>query len=76
MHAWCAVAGRVHTFNGRALGQYGDGAHCYLLQVVDGTAFGAPAVRSNPQKMAHVIGPLSGIEDSPARTFGLDCMHV
>lgn len=35
---------------------------------MDRAALGPPAVRSNPQEMTHPIGPLGGIENSPART--------
>lgn len=59
----------VPTFNGRAFRQYSDCSHCYILKLVDRAAFGPPAVRSNPQEMAHLIGSLGGIENSPARTF-------
>ncbi len=57
----------MRTFNGRALGQYSDCSHRYILELVDRAALGPPAVRSNPQEMAHLIGPLGGIENSPAR---------
>jgi len=59
----------VNTFNGGAFGQYSDCTHCYILELVDGAALGPPTVRSNPQEMAHLIGPLGGIEHSPARAF-------
>lgn len=57
------------TFNGGAFGQYGDRSHGHILQLVDGAALAPPAVRSNPQEMAHLIGPLGSIENTPARTF-------
>lgn len=57
------------TFNGGAFGQYGDRSHGHVLQLVDGAALAPPAVRSNPQEMAHLIGPLGSIENTPARTF-------
>lgn len=60
---------RTSTFNGGAFGQDRDCSHCYILELVDGAALGPPAVRSNPQEMAHLIGPFGGIENSPARTF-------
>lgn len=61
------------TFDGGAFGQYSDCSHCYILELVDRAALGPPAVGSNPQEMAHLIGPLGGIENSPARTF---VMHL
>lgn len=64
-----AVSVCTSTFNGGAFGQYSDCTHCYILELVDRAALGTPAVRSNPQEMAHLIGPLGGIENSPARTF-------
>lgn len=36
---------------------------------MDGAALAPPAVRSNPQEVARLIGPLGGIENTPARTF-------
>lgn len=57
----------VRTFNGGAFGQYSDCSHRHILELVDGAALGPPAVGSNPQEMAHLIGPLGGIENSPAR---------
>lgn len=59
----------LRTFNGGALGQYGDRPHCHVLELVDGAALAPPAVRPNPQEMAHLIGPLGGVENSPAETF-------
>lgn len=68
----CSVCARTITFNGGAFGQDSDCSHCYILELVDGAALGPPAVRSNPQEMAHLIGPLGGIENSPARTFAVN----
>lgn len=62
----------VHTFNGGAFGQYSDCSHRYILKLVNRAALGPPAVRSNPQEMANLIGPLGGIENSPARAFVLE----
>lgn len=62
----------VHTFNGGAFGQYSDCSHCYIFKLVDRAALGPPAVRSNPQEMAHLIGPLGGVENSAARAFVLE----
>lgn len=60
----------MDTFNGGAFGQDCDGSHCHVLQLVDRTALGPPAVRSNPQEMAHLIGPFGSIENPSVKAFG------
>lgn len=60
----------MDTFNGGAFGQYCDRSHRHVLQLVDRTALGPPAVGSNPQEMAHLIGPLGSIENSSVKAFG------
>lgn len=57
----------VDTFNGGAFGQNCDRSHRHLLQLVDRAALGPPAVGSNPQEMAHLVGPLGSIENSSVR---------
>lgn len=54
------------TADGGPLGQDGDGAHGGVLQLVDGAVLGPPAVGADPQEMSDLIGPLRGVQDSPA----------
>lgn len=62
------------TANGGSLWQYSDGSYSSILQLVDGTVFGPPAVRANPQEMTDLVSSLTGIQDPPAfkRTLSLN----
>lgn len=46
--------------------QNGNGSHSSILQLVDWTVFGSPAVGTNPQEVTDLLGSLGGVQDSPA----------
>lgn len=46
------------TADGGPLGQDGDGADCSVLQLLDRTVLGPPAVRTDPQEVTDLIRSL------------------
>lgn len=59
------ISGEGLTADGGPLRQDGDGSHRGVLQVLDGTVFGAPAVGADPQEMTHLVRSLTGVQDAP-----------
>ena len=49
-----------------SLGQNGDGPHGRVLQLVDGAVLGPPTVGADPHEVAHLVGPLAGVQNAPA----------
>lgn len=60
-----SISGERLTADGGPLRQDGDGSHRGVLQVLDGTVFGAPAVGADPQEMTHLVRSLTGVQDAP-----------
>lgn len=40
--------------------------------MVDGTVLGPPAVRTDPQEVSDLLGPLAGVQDSPVTNFTVE----
>lgn len=45
--------------------QDGDGTDCGVLEALNRAVLGSPAVRADPQEMAHFIGSFAGVKDPP-----------
>lgn len=60
------ISGDGLTADGGPLRQDSDGSHRGVLQVLDGTVFGTPAVGADPQEMTHLVRSLTGVQDAPA----------
>lgn len=61
------------TVDGCSLWQDGDRSHSSVLQLMDGTVLGPPAVRTDPQEVTHLVRSLTGVQHSPGfkHTFHL-----
>lgn len=53
------------TADGGSLRQDSDGSYSSVLQLVDGTVLGPPAVWADPQEMTDLVRSLTGIQDAP-----------
>lgn len=66
------------TADGDSLWQNSDGSHGGVLQLVDGTVLGPPAVWTDPQEVTHLLRSLTGVQDPPVfkHTPSLSCLCV